>query len=230
MTQFSEIAWNRISDLMEAIHALPFNRELAAGTLPRERFLFYIRQDSLYLDAYSRTLSLAAAKADTPDAMRVFSGAAREAIEVERALHTGFMQELGATSRALEAAEPSPSCTAYCNFLLATAAVGGYAELTAAILPCFWIYREVGLAIAAKAAPANPYRAWIDTYAEEGFGEATRQVIEITDAAFSRASADERTAMDRAFDRSAQYEWLFWDSAYRMEEWPVVIGHNQSGD
>lgn len=209
---------------MEAIHALPFNRELAAGTLSRERFLFYIRQDSLYLDAYARALSFAAARSDSPEAMSVFAGAAREAIEVERALHAGFMQELGATSRTLEDAEPSPTCAAYCNFLLATAAVGGYAELTAAILPCFWIYREVGLAIAARAAPDNPYRRWIDTYADEGFGEATRQVIDITDAAWLRASPDDAAAMDRAFDRSAHYEWMFWDSAYRMEEWPVAIG------
>jgi len=230
VTQFSEISWKRISGLMTAIHALPFNRELAAGTLERERFLFYVAQDSHYLNAYSRALSFAAARADSSEAMRVFSGAAREAIEVERALHAGFMEEVGATSEALGSAEPSPTCAAYCNFLLATAAIGGYGELTAAILPCFWIYREVGLAIAAKAAPDNPYRRWIDTYADEAFGEATRQVIEITDAAHLRASADEAAAMDRAFDRSSQYEWLFWDSAYRMEVWPVAVENFRSGE
>jgi len=223
MTRFSEAAWTRISGLMASIYELPFNRELATGALSRERFLFYIRQDSLYLDAYSRSLSLAAACAPESQAIGVFSGAAREAIEVEQALHAGFMADLGADGETLAKAEPSPTCAAYCNFLLATAAVGGYAELTAAILPCFWIYREVGLHIAARAEADNPYQRWIDTYSDAAFGEATEQVIEITDAAHHRASPDERAAMDRAFERSARYEWMFWDSAYRMETWPVAI-------
>jgi len=224
MPTFSESAWNGIAALMTAIHALPFNRELAAGGLAPERFLFYVRQDSLYLDAYSRALSFAAARANDAEEMRVFSGAAKEAIEIEQALHAGFMAELGVTGTALETAEPSPTCAAYCNFLLATAATGGYAELTAAILPCFWIYREVGLEIASRSTADNPYRRWIDTYADEAFGEATRQVIAITDRAHERASEAERKAMHRAFTRSAQYEWMFWDSAYRMEEWPIDVG------
>src|SRR5205823_9430160 len=53
--------------------------------------------------------------------------------------------------------------------------------LVAALLPCFWIYWDVGCAIARTAAPQNPYKAWIDTYADERFGEAVRTVIAITD-------------------------------------------------
>jgi len=221
MTRFSETAWAGISQLMDSIYALPFNRELAEGSLARERFLFYIEQDSLYLDAYSRVLSFAAARADESEAMTVFSGAAKEAIEVERALHAGFMADLGATGETVAAAEPSPTCTAYRNFLLASAAIGSYPELVAAILPCFWIYWDVGLHIAERASADNAYQRWIDTYSDEGFGEATRQVIAITDAVYERASQGERTAMLAAFTRSAQYEWMFWDSAYRMEGWPI---------
>jgi len=221
MARFSETAWSGISQLMDSIYALPFNRELAAGSLARERFLFYVEQDSLYLDAYSRVLSFAAARADDPEAMTVFSGAAKEAIEVEQALHAGFMADLGATGEAMAAAEPSPSCAAYRNFLLASAAVGSYPELVAAILPCFWIYRDVGLHIAERASAENIYQRWIDTYSDEAFGEATRRVITITDAVHDRASERERAAMLAAFNRSAQYEWMFWDSAYRMEGWPI---------
>ena len=47
--RFSEEAWERSSALREAIHHLPFNTELAAGTLAPERFRFYILQDAIYL-------------------------------------------------------------------------------------------------------------------------------------------------------------------------------------
>ena len=60
MTQFSEAAWQRTARLRQAIDELPFNTELAAGKLSRERFQGYIIQDALYLAQYARILLLAA--------------------------------------------------------------------------------------------------------------------------------------------------------------------------
>jgi thiaminase/transcriptional activator TenA len=45
MTRFSEESWQRTASLREAIHRLPFNVELAAGSLSRERFQTYITHD-----------------------------------------------------------------------------------------------------------------------------------------------------------------------------------------
>ena len=63
MPRFSEEAWTRTTAVRAAIHRLPFNTELAAGTLAPERFCFYILQDAIYLGEYARVLALAAAKA-----------------------------------------------------------------------------------------------------------------------------------------------------------------------
>ena len=62
---FTDDMWAEIRPIYEAILALPFNRELAAGTLTRERFLFYMIQDAHYLGAFARALATAAAKAET---------------------------------------------------------------------------------------------------------------------------------------------------------------------
>ena len=93
--------------------------------------------------------------------------------------------------------------------------------LVAAILPCFWIYWDVAGAIVASAAPDNPYRAWIDTYADPRFGEAVRAAIAIADRAAEAATPQIRDAMLAAFTRSAQYEYLFWDGAYQRRGWPA---------
>jgi thiaminase/transcriptional activator TenA len=29
--------------------------------------------------------------------------------------------------------------------------------------------------------------------------------------------------MQRAFEKSARLEWMFWDSAYRLEAWPPNV-------
>ena len=223
MTAFSERAWTETSDLYRRILDLPFNRELAAGTLSQERFQFYMTQDALYLTQYARALAAASAKAPDIEAMQFFAKAAETALVVERALHGGFFAKFGVDPADAAAAEPSPACYAYTNFLLATALQDGYAALAAAVLPCFWIYWEVGKHIAAIARPDNPYRAWIDTYADPAFGEAVKTAIAIADRAAGAASAEERRAMLDRFKRSAQYEWMFWDSAYRREAWPVTV-------
>ena len=88
-------------------------------------------------------------------------------------------------------------------------------------MPCFWIYWDVGNQIAKEAVADNPYQAWIDTYSDPGFGEAVDAVIAITDRAAATSTDARREAMLRAFKRSTQYEWMFWDSAYRLADWPI---------
>ena len=221
MTTFSAIAWNETTRLRGEIIDLPFNRELAAGVLSEERFRFYMIQDALYLEQYSRALATAAAKAPDAAAMQRFAAAAEEALVVERALHAGFFEKFGIGPDAAAAAEPSPTCYAYTNFLLSVANVGSYAELVAAVLPCFWIYWDIGKQIAAESAPGNPYSAWIETYSDPAFGEEVEAVMAITDRTAPLATEDQRARMLDAFKRSTQYEWMFWDSAYRLETWPV---------
>jgi thiaminase/transcriptional activator TenA len=221
MTGFCDAAWQETERLRAEIHDLPFNRELAAGSLTEDRFQFYMVQDSLYLVAYSRALSLCAAKAPETEEMVRFAEAARGAVVVERALHEGFFAKFGLTPMEVAATEPSPTCFAYTSFLLRTAAIEPYETLIAAVLPCFWIYQDVGTAIAAKAAPGNPYRAWIDTYADPDFAEATEAVKRFCDRAAAATTQAVRDDMMEAFRRSAVYEWMFWESAYRLEAWPI---------
>jgi thiaminase/transcriptional activator TenA len=218
MTSFCDHAWQRTTELRAAIHGLKFNRELAAGTLDRGRFQFYITQDALYLDQYARILAMAGARGPDGATLRLFGECALEAVAVEQVLHSQYLTQFGAGP---SEAEPSPDCVSYTSFLLATAYHEPWEVLMAALLPCFWIYWDVGNAIAREAEVGNPYRAWIDTYSDEGFGNAVRAVIAATDKAADGATGAVRGRMMTAFIRSSQYEYLFWDGAYQLRGWPV---------
>ncbi len=219
---FSHDAWAAITPVYDAIVVHPFNQELAAGSLSGERFRHYMLQDAIYLVAFSRALSVTAARVPDTGAMVRFAERAREAIVVERALHDGFFRHYGIAPEVAARTEPSPTCLNYTNFLVATAYHAPYEVVVAAVLPCFWIYWEVGKHILERAAPDNPYRAWIDTYADEAFGVAVRAVIAIADRVAEGASATLRADMLAAFARAAELEWMFWDAAYRLEDWPAV--------
>jgi thiaminase/transcriptional activator TenA len=146
-------------------------------------------------------------------------GFAHGVFAVERQLHESYFDEYG---ESLDA-EPAPACFAYTQFLLATATTDTHRVAAAALLPCFWIYREVGDEIVRRASEslaANPYARWIEMYSGEGFDDSVTRAIAVVEALGQEAQAPERTAMQQAFDRSARLEWMFWDSAYRMEQWP----------
>jgi thiaminase/transcriptional activator TenA len=221
MMRFSDEAWQQNAALRAAIHSLPFNTELAAGTLSRERFRFYITQDAIYLGQYARVLALAAAKAPEIATLQGFASSALGAVAVEQALHGRYLQEFGVDPATVLQAEPAPDCQAYTSFLLAAAYQDPWEVLVAALLPCFWVYWDVAQAITREAAPDNPYRAWIDTYADPHFGEAVGRVIGVADMAAAATTPAIRGDMLVAFRRSTQYEYLFWDGAYRHRGWPA---------
>jgi len=220
MIPFSDEAWERTARLREAIHQLPFNTELTAGSLARNRFQSYIIQDSLYLGRFSRALAIAAAKAPDSNTMQSFAQSALRAVAVEQALHGRYLREFGIDPGRIGEAEAWPDCLAYTSYLIAAAYHEPWEVLVAALLPCFRIYWDVGCAIAQKAAPQNPYRAWIDTYADEFFGKAVETAVATGDRAAAAATPATRSAMLVAFVRACQYEWLFWDGAYQRRSWP----------
>src|SRR5882672_9091261 len=156
---FSRAAWNRNAPTYEIIRTIPFNTELAAGTLSEARFKHYITQDAHYLIGFGRALTLAGAKAPNPDRIVQFAKSAEGAIVVERALHGSFFQHYGITSEVFAQTSLSPACHHYVSYLIATAYAEPYEVLLGALLPCFWIYAEVGRDIHSRAVSANPYRA-----------------------------------------------------------------------
>ena len=216
---FSQDVWQRNLDLYQKILALPFNQELANGTLDSQAFCHYVIQDAHYLLAYGRALAVAAAKAYEADDVIQFSEAAKIAIIVERSLHKDFMQALAITKTEFESTPLTLACHHYTSFLTATAWSESYPVVLAALLPCFWIYAEVGHDIVSKSVENNPYQAWVDTYSGEEFHTAVRNVIATVDKVAARCDQDTLAKMHAAYTMGAKLEWLFWDSAYQQREW-----------
>ncbi|MGS0706702.1 thiaminase II [Acinetobacter sp. ANC 3781] len=216
---FSQEVWQRNLDLYQKTLALPFNQELAQGTLSKEVFSHYVIQDAHYLLAYGRALAICAAKAFEADDVIQFAEAARIAIVVERSLHDGFMQEFDITKKEFESTPLTLACHHYTSFLTATAWSESYPVVLASLLPCFWIYAEVGKDIVDNSIPNNSYQAWVDTYSGEEFNEAVRNVIATIDKVAARCDADTLEKMHHAYTTAAKLEWLFWDSAYDQRQW-----------
>ena len=207
--------------IWEAIFAHPFLQELGTGSLPRERFLYFIRQDYLYLFDFARVLCVGGSKAEDLDTLEMFARHAANTVAVERAMHSTFAQRLGLSLDDLSKSDRTPTTHAYTRHLLALAREGSLGEVVAAVLPCYWVYWEVGRHLAHYHPPDPIYQEWIKAYGAEAFGALVQQQLDLVDRLGARAPTHERTRMTGHFLLSSRYEYLFWDDAYRLAGWPV---------
>ncbi|MES9516348.1 TenA family protein [Rhodococcus erythropolis] len=224
--RFTDRLWAETKVLRESIDSLEFLRRLGDGTLPLDAFRTYIEQDKLYLEGYSKALSLVAAHAPDPQAAGFWSNSASTAATVESALHDGLLTG-GILPPGSQRLEHSQACLGYVSYLTATAATAPYPVSAAAVLPCFWIYAEVGRDLAASARevldadPSHPYAQWVTTYDAPEFHESVAQARVLVDVAAEAATETEREAMSEAFRMASRYELMFWDSALHQQPWPA---------
>ncbi len=196
-----------------------FLKGLADGSLPRPRFQFYLIQDAHYLRAFAQALSVLAAKAPREEWAATLNQHAVDALKTERQLHESILDTFGVPPAAVKQTPMAPANYAYTNHLLATAFQQPFANGLAAVLPCYWIYWEVGKELKKKGSRNPEYQRWIDTYSGEDYGKVVQQVLDMTNAEAARQGADSRRAMKELFRTSARYEYLFWDMAWHEQKW-----------
>lgn len=219
MQTFTQEAWSGIDKkLYKDILNLDFIKELMAGTLEKETFEFYVKQDKLYLKEFGRILSMIAAKLSDSKTSSMFLLYAKDMMDVERALHEEFL-DLFETDTSLEA---SPSCLLYTGYLHTILNTSSLGVVIASILPCFWIYQEVGSYILKNQSKKfNQYQSWIDTYADDEYEVVVNDIRAICDSFALKACKEEYEEMLSVFHKASQMEYLFWDSAYKKEKWEI---------
>ena len=207
---------NQTLSIRQAILEHPFITGIGDGSLPVDRFKYYVIQDYVYLIDYSRALAIASARAIDLRDMSWFAGLLDETLNQEMALHRGYCQEFGINLQELESVEPASTTKSYTNFLLKTAYQGSFGELVASLLPCQWGYWEIGDHLLKRGLPTSAplYAQWIKMYTSEEFTELAHQIREMADRIGGGAGLAEQAAMRQAYTDSVRLEHRFWDMAY----------------
>jgi thiaminase (transcriptional activator TenA) len=196
----------------QAQHDHPFVRGIGEGTVDTARFVRWVRQDYRFLVEYCRLFGLAAARAPDLATLRRFAELLQSTAATEMDLHRTYAARFGITPAELEAEEMAPVTRAYTDFLIRTAAVGDFAELASALLPCMWGFSEIGQRLAERGRPADERCAeWIDAYADPEFASLAGWCRELVDRLAEDAGPATRERMREAFLVSSRYELAFWD-------------------
>lgn len=223
MIRFSERLYESTQAIWDKCHEHPFLVEMREGTLDPERFIYYLKQDYVYLIDYAKLFAMASMKARDLETMTKFAELLHSTLHVEMSLHRDYAARFGVSREELEQTVPAPTTIAYTKFLLDTASQGSLAEVVAALLPCMWSYRVIGVAYASiPGALDHPlYREWILMYSSDEFGELTDWTIDYMDRVAEGLPEQELARLEERFLVASKLEYMFWDMAYRKEEWPI---------
>jgi len=213
--------WAEIEPVYDAILGHPFIKGLASGELTVDSFVHFISQDTHYLQDYVRALLILAAKSPDFEVTKLLTTHAAAAATAETGLHAELMKDLGRDPADLLAFDARPTTRAYTSFMLATVLRGSFADGLAAIMPCFWIYAEVGQHLKRMGSPNPVYQRWIDSYGGDDYQREVLLALDLTDRVGLGLGPEAEAAARQHFRTAARYEWMFWDAAHRQEAWPV---------
>ena len=220
--RFTDRLWAGIEPTYREILRHPFLDGLADGSLDRQVFRFYVIEDALYLHEFARAVAILGGKAPHPDITAALCGDAVATVEGEREQLGQFLVELGGSRAELFDRQPAPTNLAYTGYFLSRVHAQPFHEGLAAVLPCYWIYAEVGKELLKRPKSPDPlYRRWIESYGSAEYDAVVQRVVDLTDETAANLGEDARRAMARHFAVTARYEWMFWDMAWRQEAWPL---------
>ena len=217
MDSFSERLMAEAQPIWRRIFAHPFLREIKDGTLPLEKFQYYLCQDYHYLEGFGRAVAMTLAKA--PDSGILEELSHRVMTPIERPLHHQLVAEAGMSMDDVHQAKRSPTNTAYVNHMLAIASHYGLGPTAASLLPCPWTYHLLREELGAAEHPL--YSQWSAFYVAGMLQDSVDAWRSFVDREAQSARPGELEAMRQAFLTSSRYEYMFWEMAYNMEQWPV---------
>jgi len=219
--RFSTILRDAVDPIWIKILTHPFLHEMRAGTLPLDKFQYYLKQDYYYLLAFVRCLGLAVAK--DPEHIHEFSLAVHNSITIEVEKLEVLGHTLGLTTKMLRTVNPAPTNLAYTRHLFYIAFIGTPGELMAALLPCIWTYQEIGemLGESEEVRHHTIYSEWRDTYIAPAYRQLVSWYRQIVDHHAEIAGTQVHDTMRKHFMLSSRYEYLFWEMAYNKEQWLI---------
>ncbi len=194
----------------------PFVTELYRGSLPMEKFRFYVLQDYSFLVTMMRNLAILASRADSVPLTRELLEIAHLEATTEFASYEELLRKLGYTLSDALKTEASQVSMSYCSFLLAVSSLKTFWEGFTAILPCFWLYAEIAGSNRdiLKKNTNTLYTDWASVYLSESYLALVDKLRGILDT----APAEGYEKLREVFLIASRYELAYWDMAHKIEK------------
>ena len=212
---------NATEAIWEQYHSHPFVMGIADGTLPIEKFKYYIIQDYLYLLDYTKVFAVGIAKAKSPEMIKVFAHYIKQITEGEMDIHRGYMPQLGITEKDIAETPAALDNISYTSYMLRIAYEECEAEILAAILACAYSYEVISNKIVERFPQSvkHPvYGEWIKGYSSVEYSKENVELFYYLDKYIEHYTEPQLQHLVDIFINCSRYEAAFWDFSWNMSK------------
>ena len=212
----SEMLRARSADDWDAATRHPFCAELAAGTLPKAKMVWYLAQDYSFIDGFVRLAASAIAHAPKLEDRIPLAQFLAVITGPENTYFQRSFDALGVAERDRSQPDLAPATIAFRELMEEAAASGEYARMVAVLTVAEWSYLSWATPFAPPPADLPFYFAeWIDLHAGAGFESVVAYLRDQLDKAWEAADDAGRARATDAFARAVELERAFFDAAYQ---------------
>ena len=210
-------------DILAEYYTHPFVKGIEDGTLDKEKFRYYIKQDYLYLIEYIKVFGIGIAKAKNIETVKLFASYVHLLIDGEMDIHRGYMGKFGITANELANTPRVLDNLSYTSYMLRIAYEEGEAEILAAILSCAYSYEKIARNIVKN----NPnsinhefYGDWIREYSSDEYSKENAVLFVMLEKLTAHYTDEQKQHIVDIYVACSQYELAFWDLSWNQKRMP----------
>lgn len=208
-----------VAPIWDAYNTHPFVLGIQNGTLPQEKFRFYILQDYLYLQDYSKAFAIGVAKAKSLETARLFAQYI-PVMDGELDIHSGYLAKLNVTQQELDQTPRALDNLSYTSYMLRIAYEEGEAEALTAILACACSYQQIAqrMVAARPESVQDPfYGEWVQGYLSEGYAASNQVLLDTLDRLTAHYTEPQLAHLTDIFTACSRYELTFWEMSWQQK-------------
>ncbi|MEG0254112.1 MAG: thiaminase II [Vagococcus sp.] len=198
----------------------PFVRGLQEGTLGDKEFRHYLLQDRYYLEHFSKIHVLIAEKIEDKEVKEMLLLGAKHLAEGEIAIRESFFKELAITEKEIKETPIAATAYNYVSHMYRQLLDGSLNSAVAGLLPCAWLYQEIGTELIKTGSPNSLYQRWIETYSGEEAKDEVMFQCSLLNRLYDESNKEVQQQMLDVFVISSKMEYLFWGMSFTLENWP----------
>jgi thiaminase (transcriptional activator TenA) len=203
--------WNKILN-----HT--FLIEISTNVLPIDKFVFYLKQDRIFLIEFCSFLQ--AVKQKSHDDVHItewVDSLLYSTINFELQMQNQILNSLGISPDSSLNSIPSTTTVSYTSYLRnvsLSSSADNMGKIVSAMAPCPWTYFEIAEKLSRYNIENDTYRKWVQFYSSSESFMQVEDLKKILCALAKEASNKDKLVMKKYFATACNYELLFWDMAY----------------
>jgi thiaminase/transcriptional activator TenA len=197
-----------------------FIAEMNDGSLPIDKFIYYLKQDHIFLKEFCSFLANARA-AEQPSLRKWFEELHYSTVNYEMQMQKKVLDSLELFG-AIKISSPAKATLNYISFLRKVSASRSVEETVSAMAPCPWSYFEIAQKILLSCncdqnnIRTEAYQKWIEFYSSKESQKQVEYLKSQLGSLYDNGSMSKKLVMEYHFSIACQYEHDFWNMAYNM--------------